>query len=151
MFILALLIGIYITFPIILTGYLSGIFLCKSGPMKSSDLRILLGLFFGIAILWIYIKQVFSETIQPITENLFSIASHYMVSWEILSFCLLILSAIIVQLLVNLGKSKRFPFFMVHSITGNVCNAQNEEGEYYIYVKHIVQIGPCNPEYPISG
>jgi hypothetical protein len=151
MMIFLLLMALYIIIPMVLMGYISGIFLLKSGPMNFSDLRKLLGLFFGIAVLWIYIKQVADESLRPIIENLFSISGHFIVSDVILSFYLLILS-IIFQILINPWKlSKCFPYFLEHSIADNIRNAQIEEGEYYFYVGKIIKTNPWDSEYPKSG
>ena len=149
--IFVLLMTLYIIVPIVLMGHISGIFLLKSGPMKISDLRRLLGLFFEITVLWIYIELVVSGSLQLLTRNLFSLSGHFMVSEAIVSFCLLIIP-VIFQILINHWKLLTcFPYFLEHSITGNVRNAQSEEGEYYFYVRKIVKDISCDPEYPESG
>ena len=132
-------------------GYISGISLLKSGPMKFSDLRTLLKMFFGVTVLWIYIELVVSGSLRLLTKNLFSLSGHFMVSEAILSFCLLIIP-IIFQILINPWKLLTcFPYFLEHSITGNACNAQSEEGEYYFYVGKIIKNILCNPEYSKPG
>ncbi|MCC5465389.1 hypothetical protein [Pelosinus baikalensis] len=148
MIVFVLLMTLYIIIPIILMGYISGVFLLKSGPMKFSDLRRLLGLFFGITILWLYVEQVVSGSLRLLTKNFFSLSGHFMVSEATLSFCLFII-LIVFQILINPWKlSICFPNFLEHSIAGNVCNAQNEEGEYYFYVGKIITTNPCDSEYP---
>jgi hypothetical protein len=134
----------------VLTGYLFGIFLLKSNPMKFSDLRKLLGLFYGTPVLWIYINQVLAGSLRPITRSFFSKSGHYIVSHTILSFCLLTI-AIIFQILTSSWQSKCFPYFGEHFIASAVCNAQNEQGEYYYYVREIGGINPWNPEHPEPG
>jgi hypothetical protein len=147
MIIFVLLMTLYIIIPIILMGYISGIFLLKSGPMKVFDLRRLLGLFFEITVLWIYVEQVVSGSLRLLIENLFSLSGHFMVSEAILSFCLLILS-IIFYIIINLWKlSMYFPCFLEHSVSNNFRNAQIEEGEYYFYVEKNIQINSCHQGY----
>jgi hypothetical protein len=128
MMIFIVLITLYIIIPITLMGYVSGIFLLQSGPMKFSDLQDLLGLFFGTAIFWIYIKQIVSGCLRLVTENLFAISGHYMVSDAILLFCLLLLS-VIFQIFTNPWNLRCFPRSIGH-FGVSIRNAQEEEEEH---------------------
>ncbi|WWV70251.1 hypothetical protein SOV_15440 [Sporomusa ovata DSM 2662] len=147
MLLVLLFMTFYITIPIVFTGFLFGTFLFRSGSMKFADLQILLGLFFGITILWVYTEQVVSGILRLIIENLFSLSGHYMVSEAILSFSLLMM-AIVFLILVNPWELKCFPNFSEHL---TVRNAYNEEGKHYFYVGKIIQNYPCDPESPKPG
>ena len=151
MMIFVLLMILYIFIPIILMGYISGIFLLKSGPMKFSDLRRLLGLFFGIPVLWLYVEQVISGSLQFSTKNLFSLSGHFMLSEAILYFYRWMRTTIFQSIINPWNLSKSFPYFLEHSITGNGSNAQSEEGEYYFYVQKIIKTNKCGQEYPKLG
>lgn len=151
MMVFALLMTLYITMPVILMGYISGVFLLKSGPMKFSDLQSLLGLFFEIIGLWIYVQQVVSQNLRILIENLFSLSGHFIVSEAILSFCLLV-GSIVFRIVMNPWKlSVCFPYLLEHTIASNVHYAQSEEGESYFYVGKIIKISPFNPEYTQPG
>ena len=150
MSILMVLMTIYITIPMVIIGYLFGLFLLQSNSMKVSDLRKLLGLFYGTTVFWLYSNQVLAGSLQPITSNFFSKSGHYIVSYAILAFCLLMI-AIIFQILISSWQLKGSPYFGEHFIASAVCNAQNEQGEYYCYVREIGGIIPWNPEHPESG
>ncbi|TWH48265.1 hypothetical protein Salpa_4411 [Sporomusa sp. KB1] len=124
MLIVLLFMTFYITIPLVFTGFLFGAFLFRSGSMKFADLQIILGLFFGSTILWVYTEQVVSGILRLIIENLFSLSGHYIVSEAIRSFSLLMM-AIVFLILVNPWESKCFPNFPKHL---TVRNAYNEEG-----------------------
>jgi len=129
MLILTLLMTFYITIPLILIGFIFGIFLLQASPMRLSDLRNLLGFYRSHSTL-VIIEQFVNRDIEPRIENLLSISGHYIVSHMILSFYLLLLS-VFLQLLTSPWKSRCFPYFNEHFILANVGNAQNEEEENY--------------------
>lgn len=128
-FVLSLLMALYIIVPIVISGYVIGIFLFKSDPMRLADLRKLLGLFFSIALIGIFIQQTIDESLRLITENLFSLSGHYVIFDAILSFYLLIL-LIIFQILTHPWKSRRFFCFVGYFISNDIQNAQRKEEKH---------------------
>lgn|GEM_PF-1890051 len=143
MTIVMVLMTIYIIIPMVLTGYLFGIFLLQSSPMKLSDLRKLLGLFYRAPVFWLYINQVLAGSLRPITNSFFSKSGHYIVSPTILSFCFLQIT-IIFQIMTSAWQSKCSSNF--EFIANAVFNARNKEEEYYFYVGKICGVNPWNPE-----
>ncbi|WP_371362163.1 hypothetical protein SRRS_33880 [Sporomusa rhizae] len=147
MLIVLLFMTFYITIPLVFTGYLFGACLFRSGSMMFADLQKLLGLFFGITVLWVYTEQIVNGSLRFLIENLFSLSGHYMVSEAILSFPLLMM-VIVFLILINPWESKYSPSFSEHLI---VRNAHNEEGEHNFYVEKNNEICSCDPGYPSPG
>ena len=139
MTIVMVLMTIYIIIPMVLTGYLFGIFLLQSSPMKLSDLRKLLGLFYRATVFWLYINQVLAGSLRPIANNFFSKSGHYIVSSTILFFCFLQIT-IIFQIMTSAWQSKCSSNF--EFIANAVFNARNKEEEYYFYVGKICGVNP---------
>ena len=128
-FVLSLLLAIYIIVPTIITGYVFGIFLFKSGSMKFADLRKLLGLFFSMLLISAFIRHTIDESLRPIIENLFSLSGHYMISEAILSLYLLIL--LILLVLTQPWKSRCFPYIVGHFTSNDIQNAHRKEEKHY--------------------
>lgn len=96
--VLSLLMAIYIIVPITIIGFVFGVFLFESGSMRPADLRKLLGLFFSIVLTTILIQQTIDEGFHFITDKLFSLSGHYVMSDAILSLYLLILLILLIEI-----------------------------------------------------
>lgn len=140
-FVLSLLMAIYIIVPITITGYVFGVFLFESGPMRLADLRNLLGLFFSIALIKIFIQQSI-ESFHSITDNLFSLSGHYVISDAILSLYLLIFLILLIQ--TQPWKSRCFPCFIGHFTSNNTQNAQMKKEEHYDNARSKSKVFYCN-------
>ena len=128
-FVLSLLMAIYIIVPITITGYVFGVFLFEAGSMRLADLRKLLGLFFSIALITIFIQQSIDDSFYSITDNLFSLSGHYVISDAILSLYLLIFLILLIE--TQSWKSRCFPCFIEHFTSNDTQNAQMKEEEHY--------------------
>lgn len=147
MLIFLLVMTLYITLPILFSGYLFGIFLFQAGSMKYADLQKLLGLFFRVAVLWAYIESVAAGNPSLAIVSLFSLSGHYMVSAAIPCFSLFIMT-IILAALIHPWDSTNFPGFFEHFTPDHASNAQKEEGERYFYDEKNLQRHSYVPEYP---
>ncbi len=128
-FVLSLLMAIYIIVPITITGYVFGVFLFEAGSMRLADLRNLLGLFFSIVLLTIFIQQSIEEGFHSITDSLFSLSGHYMISEAILSLYLLIILILLIK--TQPWKSRCFPCFIGQFTSNDIQNAQMKEEDHY--------------------
>jgi len=113
----------------VMIGYISGFFLFVTGPMKFSDLRPLLGLFFVCTImLYEFIPRLIAKY-PPSIESLFSVSGHYIIFTTILSVCLLALSLFFSnQVYVYFWVAECFSIFTKKHIL--TANRENEEGEH---------------------
>lgn len=112
-----------------LIGYIVGFFLFVTGPMKFSDLRPLLGLFFACTIMLYEIIPRLIGKCPPFTESLFSLSGHYIISAVILSVCLFALSLFSRSLVyIYLWVAECFPIFTKKHIL--IAHRENKEGEH---------------------